>query len=83
MTSRIIEIWNEAEGYFPEKSTEWLMQRVCEIYQKRHGKVINHGHVADALAAQQEEYERERSEEERARLEMEEMERHFREHPHG
>lgn len=35
------------------------------------------------MSAQTEENERMRAEEERHHLEMEEMERHYREHPHG
>lgn len=45
----IVEIWDELEGEFPEKSTEFLMQMTCDVYQQRHGQKIDHGHVAAAL----------------------------------
>lgn len=54
MNARIVEIWNEVEEGFPDKSTEWLMQYVCDTYQQRHGKEIDHGDVAAALFEDQE-----------------------------
>lgn len=46
---RIGECWDEAETIGPDKSTEWLMQMTCDLFEQRYGRSIDHGDVAEAL----------------------------------
>lgn len=45
----IIELWDQAEDDFPDKSTGFLMQIVCDRYKMVHRQEIDHGDVATAL----------------------------------
>lgn len=54
MNERINDIWDEVETDFPDKSTEWLMSFVCDVYFQRYGSEIDHGDVAGALCEMQE-----------------------------
>lgn len=48
---RILECWEVAEISGPGKSTEWLMQMTCDVFESRYGRTIDHGDVAEALGA--------------------------------
>ena len=45
----IRDLWDEIEDEFPDKSTEFLMQMVCDRGHIMYRWDIHHGDVADAL----------------------------------
>jgi hypothetical protein len=46
---RILVLWDIAEEEFPDKSTPFLMQIVCDRYLNQYHHEIDHGDVAEAL----------------------------------
>lgn len=49
MNKQIVEVWNEVEDDFPDKSTEFLMAMTCDRYRERYGRDIDNADIAGAL----------------------------------
>ena len=47
---RICRLWDDAEDDFPDKSTEFLMQIVCDRYCMETNQDIDNADIAVALA---------------------------------
>jgi len=42
-------LFDQAEAEFPDKSTEFLMEIVCQRAARTSGRILDHGDVAEAL----------------------------------
>jgi hypothetical protein len=48
-TERILQLWDEVDEWFPDKSTEFLMEMVCDRFRLMYHQGIDHGDVSTAL----------------------------------
>jgi hypothetical protein len=48
-TERILQLWDELDEEFADKSTEFLMEMVCDRFRLMYHQGIDHGDVSTAL----------------------------------
>lgn len=58
---KIAELFDEIEADFPSKSDEWLIAMTCDRFLQAEGHEINNADVCEALIAQGEAKDRQKS----------------------